>query len=169
MDRFREPFRKQPEFPRNVSKAVPLPIPISRSRNLTDAPSFGTADRLEHRQRKASKNRRFKGSRMSLSVMALFALVLAQVPDQSLPPWGSNHHPTDLARRHVEPITNGQHAYVVRQGGAMDGANCRSPVGVGMMDGPAIEQTWESNRAVRLEMKPQDGQYTEETLGNAGN
>jgi hypothetical protein len=88
---------------------------------------------------------------MSLSVMALFALVLAQVPDQSLPPWGSNHHPTDLARRHVEPITNGQHAYVVRQGGAMDGANCRSPVGVGMMDGPAIEQTWESNRAVRLE------------------
>ena len=33
----------------------------------------------------------------------------------------------------------------------MDGANCRSPVGVGMMDGPAIKQTWESNRAVRLE------------------
>src|SRR5438094_6686557 len=33
----------------------------------------------------------------------------------------------------------------------MDGANCRSPMGVGMMDGPAIEQTWESNRAVRLE------------------
>ncbi len=33
----------------------------------------------------------------------------------------------------------------------MDGENCRSPIGVGMMDGPAIEQTWESNRAVRLE------------------
>ena len=33
----------------------------------------------------------------------------------------------------------------------MDGVNCRSPLGVGMMDGPAIEQTWESNRAVRLE------------------
>jgi hypothetical protein len=32
----------------------------------------------------------------------------------------------------------------------MDGTNCRSPIGVGMMDGPAIEQTWESNRAVRL-------------------
>src|SRR5262249_26813960 len=39
----------------------------------------------------------------------------------------------------------------VRQGGTMDGTNCRSPLGVGMMDGPAIEQTWESNRAVRLE------------------
>jgi hypothetical protein len=33
----------------------------------------------------------------------------------------------------------------------MDGENCRSPLGVGMMDGPAIKQTWESNRAVRLE------------------
>jgi hypothetical protein len=33
----------------------------------------------------------------------------------------------------------------------MDGTNCRSPLGVGMMDGPAIEQTWESNRAVRME------------------
>jgi len=33
----------------------------------------------------------------------------------------------------------------------MDGANCRSPLGVGMMDGPAIQKTWESNRAVRLE------------------
>jgi hypothetical protein len=33
----------------------------------------------------------------------------------------------------------------------MDGTNCRSPLGVGMMDGPAIQQAWESNRAVRLE------------------
>ena len=33
----------------------------------------------------------------------------------------------------------------------MDGTNCRSPIGVGMMDGPAIKQTWESNRAVRME------------------
>jgi len=33
----------------------------------------------------------------------------------------------------------------------MDGTNCRSPVGVGMSDGPAIKQTWDSNRSVRLE------------------
>ena len=39
----------------------------------------------------------------------------------------------------------------------MDGTNCRSPIGVGMMDGPAIEQTWESNRAVRLENVGRDG------------
>src|SRR5207245_5753527 len=62
-----------------------------------------------------------------------------------------NHHPTDAPERHVEEITAGRQTYTVRQGGTMDGENCRSPLGVGMMDGPAIEQTWESNRAVRLE------------------
>jgi hypothetical protein len=51
----------------------------------------------------------------------------------------------------VEEVAAGRHAYTVRQGGTMDGSNCRTPLGVGMSDGPAIEQTWESNRAVRLE------------------
>ncbi len=59
--------------------------------------------------------------------------------------------PPDEHKRHVEEISSGKHAYSVRQGGTMDGTNCRTPLGVGMMDGPAIEQTWESNRAVRLE------------------
>jgi hypothetical protein len=77
--------------------------------------------------------------------------VLGPAPQGSLAPWATNHHPTDAPKRHVEEITAGRHAYIVRQGGAMDGENCRSPLGVGMMDGPAIEQTWESNRAVRLE------------------
>jgi hypothetical protein len=66
-------------------------------------------------------------------------VVQAQLPDQPLAPWGSNHHPTDAPKSHVEQIADGRHAYTVRQGGTMDGANCRSPVGVGMMDGPAIE------------------------------
>ncbi len=57
----------------------------------------------------------------------------------------------DETKRHVEEVASGKHAYTVRQGGTMDGANCRTPLSVGMMDGPAIEQTWESNRAVRLE------------------
>src|SRR5262245_60227017 len=89
--------------------------------------------------------------RLAPIVIVLSALVLAQLPDQSLAPWGSNHHPTDVAKRHVEEIVAGRHAYTVRQGGSMDGTNCRSPLGVGMMDGPAIKQTWESKRAVRLE------------------
>jgi hypothetical protein len=88
---------------------------------------------------------------MRVLIVVLPVLVLAQLPDQPLAPWGSNHHPTDVPKRHVEQITAGRHAYTVRQGGTMDGTNCRSPVGVGMMDGPAIKQSWESNRTVRLE------------------
>lgn len=79
-------------------------------------------------------------------IMVLPVLVLAQSPDQTLEPWGSNHHPTDAPQHHVEQIADGRHVYTVRQGGTMDGTNCRSPVGVGMSDGPAIQQTWESNR-----------------------
>jgi hypothetical protein len=78
-------------------------------------------------------------------------LGVAAQPNETLAPWGTNSHPTDAPKRHVEKIAVGRHVYVVHKGGTMDGANCRSPIGVGMMDGPAIEQTWESNRAVRLE------------------
>jgi hypothetical protein len=88
---------------------------------------------------------------MHVLITILPVLVLGQQPDQPLAPWGSNHHPTDVAKRHVEQINVGGHVYSVRQGGTMDGTNCRSPLGVGMMDGPAIRQTWESNRSVRLE------------------
>ena len=88
---------------------------------------------------------------MHVLLMVLPVVALGQFQDQPLAPWGLNHHPTDVPKRHVEQIDSGRHVYTIRQGGTMDGTNCRSPVGVGMMDGPAIEQTWESNRAVRLE------------------
>ncbi len=88
---------------------------------------------------------------MRVLMIVLPAIVLAQLPEQPVAPWGSNKHPTDAPKRHVEQIAAGRHAYAIRQGGTLDGTNCRSPVGVGMSDGPAIKQTWESNRAVRLE------------------
>src|SRR5579864_646652 len=88
---------------------------------------------------------------MRVLILVLPIFTLAQLQAQPLAPWGSNHHPTDVSKDHVEQITAGRHTYTVRQGGTMDGTSCRSPVGVGMMDGPAIRQTWESNRAVRLE------------------
>jgi hypothetical protein len=87
--------------------------------------------------------------RRSLVILAL--LGVAAGPRDPFAPWGATSHPTDAPKRHGENITAGRHVYGVRQGGTMDGANCRSPVAVGMMDGPAVEQTWESNRAVRLE------------------
>jgi hypothetical protein len=88
---------------------------------------------------------------MRVAIIILPALVLAQLPAQPLAPWGSDQHPTDVPKRHVEQVAGGRHTYTVRQGGTMDGTNCRAPLGVGMMDGPPLEQTWESNRAVRLE------------------
>jgi hypothetical protein len=88
---------------------------------------------------------------MRVCIVILALLSAAPGLSDTLAPWGSNTDPTDASKRHVEEIAAGRHAYVIRQGGTMDGSNCRSPIGVGMMDGPAIEQTWESNRAVRLE------------------
>lgn len=88
---------------------------------------------------------------MRWSLVFLAIVGMAAESNETLAPWGIKPHPTDAPKRHVEKIAGGRHVYVVRQGGTMDGVNCRSPIGVGMMDGPAIEQTWESNRAVRLE------------------
>jgi hypothetical protein len=70
---------------------------------------------------------------------------------EGLEPWASNTHPADAAKRHVEEINAGRHEYSITQGGAMDGRNCRSPMGCGMMREGVLEQTWESNRPVRME------------------
>lgn len=67
---------------------------------------------------------------------------------KALHPWRSKAHPDDVARRHSEDITAGKHAYRLEQGGTMDGTNCRSPIGGGF---GIYEQSWESNRAVRVE------------------
>jgi hypothetical protein len=52
----------------------------------------------------------------------------------------------DVPKSHVENVTRAEHAYVVVQGGTVDGRSCRSPVGTY----EAWSRTWESNRAVRL-------------------
>jgi hypothetical protein len=69
----------------------------------------------------------------------------------TLAPWAKDHDPTDVAKTHVEEITAGQREYTITQGGTMDGRNCRSPMGCGINREGAFVQTWESNRAVRLE------------------
>jgi len=62
-------------------------------------------------------------------------------------PWTSRNLPTDESNHHVEEISSARHVYTVIHGGTVDGRSCRSPVGA---YGGFI-QTWESNRAVRLE------------------
>jgi hypothetical protein len=84
---------------------------------------------------------------MGATLLAWAALFQVASVDDTLAPWASNHHPTDAAKQHVQEITEGRAEYVVVQGGTMDGRNCRSPQGVWQ----PFEQTWESNRSVRIE------------------
>lgn len=70
---------------------------------------------------------------------------------ESLAPWSSNSHPSDVPKKHVEEISAAKHAYKVVQSGTMDGRNCRSPLGNGQYREGVMEQVWESNRAVRME------------------
>src|SRR6478609_4621313 len=84
---------------------------------------------------------------------AILPAVLLMVPgaDPALEPWASKAHPGDVAKGHVENIATAEHKYTVVHGGTVDGTNCRSPMGCGMNREGAIEQTWQSNRAVRME------------------
>lgn len=77
----------------------------------------------------------------------LFLFLWTPLCGEELAPWNSNHHATDSPRRHVQEITGAAQKYSVVQSGTMDGRNCRSPQGVWT----PFEQTWESNRSVRME------------------
>ena len=85
-----------------------------------------------------------------LTVVLMVAALTGQA-GQGLKPWSTNKHPSDQPKNHVEEISSAQQQYSVVQGGTMDGQNCRSPAGCGMAGEGAVEQTWESNRAVRME------------------
>jgi hypothetical protein len=87
---------------------------------------------------------------MLVAILAT-ALFTADGSDQALEPWASKAQPSDVAKSYVVTVTTGEHKYIVVHGGTMDGTNCRSPMGCGMNREGAIEQTWQSNRAVRLE------------------
>lgn len=84
---------------------------------------------------------------------AILSAVLLAAPgaETALEPWASKARPGDVAKSHIENISTGERKYLVVHGGTMDGTNCRSPMGCGMNREGAIEQTWQSNRAVRLE------------------
>jgi hypothetical protein len=84
--------------------------------------------------------------RIALWILSL-PLLAAGLNGEELAPWNSNRHESDVSNRHVQEVTEPRQEYAVVQGGAMDGRNCRSPQGVWT----PFEQTWESNRAVRME------------------
>jgi hypothetical protein len=84
---------------------------------------------------------------MNMAILTVAALLLTEPSDAKLAPWASNHHASDVAKLHVQEITDGRAQYIVVQRGTMDGRSCRSPQGVWQ----PFEQTWESNRSVRME------------------
>ncbi|MCX7047817.1 MAG: hypothetical protein NTX50_20320, partial [Candidatus Sumerlaeota bacterium] len=79
--------------------------------------------------------------------------------EDALKPWATNTDPADVKKSHAKEITTGQqadahaytHTYKVIQAGAMDGRNCRTPMGCGIAREGALLQRWESNRSVRME------------------
>jgi hypothetical protein len=85
--------------------------------------------------------------RMLTTLLTYAVLLLGQTTGGALAPWASQPHATDVAKQHVQEITDRRVEYVVIQGGTMDGRNCRSPQGVWQ----PFEQIWESNRSVRME------------------
>lgn len=74
-------------------------------------------------------------------------LFVGAAADEARSPWTSDRDATDVAKQHVQEISAAPLDYSVVQGGTMDGSNCRSPQGVWQ----PFEQTWESNRSVRME------------------
>src|SRR5262245_24434659 len=96
---------------------------------------------------------RINGEEKTTMFGAILATVLlaASGSDAALEPWASKAQPGDVAKSHVENIATGQRKYIVVHGGTLDGTNCRTPMGCGMNREGAIEQSWQSNRAVRME------------------
>ena len=75
-------------------------------------------------------------------------LKVASAREETLEPWASKQHPKDVAGQHTQDISAAKQEYRITHGGTMDGTNCRSPVGGSF---GVWEQSWESNRAVRME------------------
>ena len=53
---------------------------------------------------------------MGVLIAVLAVVVPSSSWDEPVAPWGANHHPTNVAKRHVEEIAADRLAYAVRQG-----------------------------------------------------
>jgi len=77
-----------------------------------------------------------------ISSLLLFCVSCAT----GLKPWSFYSKSTDIVKSHTETVSTDRHEYKIVMGGTVDGENSRSPIGY-----KAWEQTWESNRSIRLE------------------
>ncbi len=88
---------------------------------------------------------------MQVIFTLISAALLQASPNAGLQPWASKAQPGDIAKSHVEEVSTTGHAYTVVHGGNVDGECCRTPIGCGINREPVIDQSWQSNRAVRME------------------
>ena len=86
-----------------------------------------------------------------LALCILLTCVLASAAGAAWKPASGDPLPSDAEKSHVESISASPHEYKVAQGGTVDGASCRLPMGCGMSREGALIQAWESNRSVRME------------------
>ncbi len=87
---------------------------------------------------------------MEMSLVVIITGVLFLVAagrGVALGPWSYKTDPGDAARSHTEEIRSGRQVYTIVQGGTVDGTNSRGPIGTWQN----LEQSWESNRSVRME------------------
>ena len=67
---------------------------------------------------------------MLKTLLTVAALLPGAPTDDAMAPWSTSRHPSDMAGRHVQEISDSSAEYLVVQEGTMDGRNCRSPQGV---------------------------------------
>jgi hypothetical protein len=80
--------------------------------------------------------------------LAVLAAVRPVPPSKgAFEPWASDTDPADVPKCHVQDVVTAPFTYHVTQGGTMDGKMCATLPGVW----EPYEQTWESNRAIRME------------------
>ena len=85
--------------------------------------------------------------KIALGFLMILAAISHGACAEGLEPWASNKQPGDAAKQHVQEISSARSEYTIKHGGTMDGQNCRSPQDTWR----SYEQTWESNRSVKIE------------------
>lgn len=83
----------------------------------------------------------------AVGTLLAWAVCLTPPAQGQFQPWASRAAPGDVAKSHVVEIKTAPFTYEVVHGGTLDGRMCTSLPGVW----DPFEQTWESNRSLRLE------------------
>jgi hypothetical protein len=88
-----------------------------------------------------------KAFRLSACTVFFSVACFSSLSKGAVEPWASNTDPTDVSKSHVQDVTTAPFTYNITQSGTIDGKMCTTLPGVW----EPYEQTWESNRSIRME------------------